>query len=109
MNDDGVQQEMTIEQTVPLHLGVSGIHGTGVFATADIPTGSNIGISHIAAGDSYIPTNLGTFHNHSEDPNTGNVLRRGIRRLFAMRDIPAGEEITVDYRQQPDLQQPENF
>jgi hypothetical protein len=109
LNDDGFQQEMTIEQTVPLHLADSGIHGTGVFATDDIPVGTNLGISHIAAGDGFIPTNLGAFHNHSVEPNAGNVLRRGVRRLFALSDIRTGDEITVDYRQQPDLQQPENF
>ncbi len=108
-NDDGFQQEMTIEQTVPLHLADSSIHGTGVFATDDIPAGTNLGISHIAAGDGFIPTNLGAFHNHSAEPNAGNALRRGVRRIFALTDIPAGTEITVDYVQQPDLEQPDNF
>ncbi len=109
MNPDGVRQELSIEQTVPLQLKDSSIEGTGVFAVDDIEKGANLGISHLAAGDSYIPTNLGAFHNHSDNPNAGNVLRRGVRRLFALRDIPAGEEVTVDYRQQPDLEQPENF
>jgi len=109
MNPDGTQQEMTIEQTVPLHLADSKIEGTGVFAIKDIAQGANLGISHLAAGDAYIPTNLGAFHNHSDEPNAGNVLRRGIRRLFALQDIQAGDEITVDYRQQPDLEQPDNF
>jgi hypothetical protein len=108
-NPDGVQQELSIEQTVPMHLQDSGIHGTGVFATDNIPAGTNLGISHITAGDSYIPTNLGAFHNHSDEPNAGNVLRRGLRRLFALQDIAVGDEITVDYRQQPDLEQPDSF
>ena len=85
------------------------LHGTGVFAADDIEGGANLGISHIAAGNGFIPTTLGAFHNHSESPNAGNALRRGVRRLFALTNIPAGEEITVDYTQQPDLQQPDNF
>ena len=109
MNPDGVQQELSIEQTVPLHLKDSPIEGVGVFAAEDIARGTNIGISHLTAGNSFIPTNLGAFHNHSDKPNAGNVLRRGVRRLFALEDISAGDEITVDYRQQPDLEQPENF
>lgn len=108
-NSDGIQQELSIKQTVPMHLQNSDLHGSGVFATSNIPPGTNLGISHLAAGDHYIPTNLGAFHNHDDNPNAGNVLRRGVRRLFALREIPAGEEITVDYRQQPDLEQPENF
>ena len=109
MNDDGFRQEMSIEQTVPLHLSDSNIHGTGVFAADNIPAGANLGISHLSAGDGFIPTNLGAFHNHSDTPNAGNVLRRGVRRLFTLSDIASGDEITVDYAQQPDLQQPNNF
>ncbi len=109
LNPDGVEQELTIEQTVPLHLSGSSIHGTGVMATEDIPAGTNLGISHIAAGGIYIPTTLGVFHNHSDEPNACNALRRGIRRLFTLTDILAGDEICVDYRQQPDLEQPNDF
>ena len=47
------------------------------------------------------------MHNHSDDPNCHNELVNGKQRfLVASRDIDEGEELTTDYRLQPDLEQP---
>jgi hypothetical protein len=58
-------------------------------------------------GSNYKFTELGKFHNHSDNPNCHNELVDGNKRyLVATRDIPEGEELTTDYRLQSDLEQP---
>ena len=54
----------------------SEIHGLGLFATEDIPEGTNLGIAHILIphaeevfAQSYCRTPLGGFYNHSDSPN----------------------------------------
>ena len=94
----------------PLCVAPSSVHGLGVFSLDFIPRGVHIGISHVEnVGGGFSGTELGRFHNHSEEANTGNVLRDGVRSLFAIVDINPGEELMADYRQQPDLQQPIDF
>lgn len=92
--------------TVVWRLGRSPIHRTGVYARTFIPGGSNIGQCHAWNGRQWSTTTLGAYHNHSTTPNTRNVQIGGKRFLLAERDIYPGEEITVDYRRQPDLEQP---
>jgi uncharacterized protein len=41
--------------------------------------------------------NLGRYINHACEPNVAAVLRRGRIVFVALRDIAAGEEITLDY------------
>ena len=100
----------------------SGIHGRGLFAVKQIRKGEIVAIKggHIVTreqlkkhrriiGDSYIqleddfflaPLNpkehdsVMMFLNHSCDPNVGV---RGQITYVAMRDIDAGEELTLDY------------
>ena len=40
------------------------------------------------------------------EENCANVMDGNVRRLHTLRDLPVGTEITVDYREQPDLEQP---
>ena len=54
----------------------SSIHGLGLFATENIPEGTNLGIAHVLIphaeetfSQSYCRTPLGGFYNHSETPN----------------------------------------
>ena len=78
------------------------IEGLGLFATAKIEQGTNLGVSHIPDKDyenGYIRTPLGGFINHSDNPNVVKMEKIGDRRyhLIATRDIDEGEEITVEY------------
>lgn len=94
----------------------SPIHGLGLFATQDIPEGTNLGISLIKINkfeskyssiknskDSkeIIRTPLGGFYNHSEKPNVRGetIIRHSGDETFLIttRDIKAGEEITGKY------------
>ena len=86
----------------------SDIQGMGVFTDRDFRQGEEVGVCHIRSPESgWDVTELGRYHNHSEEPNCANVMDRNVRRLHALRDLPVGTEITVDYREQSDLEQPE--
>jgi len=86
----------------------SPIHGLGVFAAEDIPAHTDLGAAQIAEplGD-YQITKLGKHHNHSSQPTCYNKMAAGTRNLYPNTDLRAGDEITVDYTMQPELEQPE--
>lgn len=82
----------------------SKIEGLGLFATEDIPNGTPLGISHYQFPDCpTLRTPLGGFYNHSDDPNCKKKLMISGDNdycyyiLDAIKDIKAGEEITVSY------------
>ena len=96
----------------------SEIHGLGLFATEDIPKGTNLGIAHILIPHSedifaqgYSRTPLGGFYNHSDDPNciiksriyyfaSSDDYKRlvtTILELYTQKEIKKGEEITSKY------------
>ena len=76
----------------------SSINGLGLFATQDIKDGTQLGITHILINDEIIRTPLGGFINHSENPNCYINTEGEERRLYSVRPIKNGEEITVYYR-----------
>jgi len=81
------------------------IHGYGLFAIADIPYGTDLGVSHVFAvgfKDGYIRTPLGGFINHSDTPNCFKVESHEDSALTyyilqTLKDIKKGEELTVTY------------
>ena len=96
----------------------SKIHGLGLFATKDIPKGTNLGIAHVKIPhaeetfpQSYCRTPLGGFYNHSKRPNceiksrihyfyhssSCHRLVTTIMELFTKKNIKKGEEITSKY------------
>ncbi len=89
-----------------LTIRVSGIEGLGLFTTAKIKEGTDLGVSHIPDPglltqdyeNGYIRTPLGGFINHSDNPNVIKIDKDwGRLHLIATRDIDADEEITVKY------------
>tara|TARA_R110000824_G_scaffold36415_9_gene113320 strand:- start:415 stop:798 length:384 start_codon:yes stop_codon:yes gene_type:complete len=101
---------------VTLFIKPSDIHGKGVFAGEQIPKGAELGVTAIRnGGDNWILPPLGRWHNHSEEPTCCSALDAPIegekytRTMIARRNILPGEEITVDYREQPDMEQPGNW
>ena len=83
----------------------SPIHGYGLFAIADIPQGTELGITHVFAvgfHNNYIRTPLGGFINHNNAPNCEKFRNHGDSTLsyFILRtikDIKEGEELTLYY------------
>lgn len=53
--------------------------------------------------------NIGHMHNHSDNPNMYSIKKGNKRFVFAKNNIQAGEELTTNYRLQPELEQPEDF
>jgi hypothetical protein len=93
------------------YIGKSKIQGDGAFAKRSIQPGEYIGKVHtiIEPYSKYKFEELGHKHNHSEKPNVQNVLIGNERHLFATRPIRKNQELTSNYRLQPDLEQPEGF
>jgi len=101
------------DTNVILIIKPSDIHGKGVFAGQHISKGTELGVSSRRhGGDNWDIPPLGKWHNHSDQPSCVNVADAPIegekytRKLVAGRDISPDEEITTDYRLQPDLEQP---
>ena len=108
----------------------SSVHGFGVFADEAIPAGKRIieytgeriarreavkrwdpkQASYLFKLDSYwridgaVGGSGAEFVNHSCDPNTKAVLRRGKIQFVSQRKISRGEELTLDYKYSPDLE-----
>ena len=91
-----------------LSIEKSPIHGVGIFAQDHIPNGTHLGAAQIRRSDGgYNVTQLGKNHNHSETPTCRNELVGDTRHLITTQDLAPGDEVTVDYRLQPELEQPQ--
>lgn len=90
----------------------SKIHGNGLFANEPIKRGDTIGVAHQILNTSnhklFIPTGIvGNNYNHSKNnPNAENVIDGNKRYLVALKDIKPGTEITANYFNTPDMEQP---
>lgn len=92
-----------------LSISDSPIHGHGVFAADFIPAGTNLGAAQIKrTGTGYDVTDLGRYHNHSDNPSCYNEMLGSTRYLITSIDLFPGDEVTIDYRLQPDLEQPKH-
>jgi SET domain-containing protein len=75
----------------------SEIEGLGLFAKSDIEPSRRLGWTHVEFEGHLIRTPLGGFVNHSETPNAFILKQVNFREMIAIRDIKAGEEITLYY------------
>ena len=78
----------------------STIHGLGLFATTEISSQTELGISHVKDNrfsHGYIRTPLGGFFNHSKKPNCEAVYDGDFIKFITLTNINLGDEITVDY------------
>ena len=91
---------------VPVYHSNSNIHGIGVFTPMDIDGEVFVGIGHVFYRGFWYMTTHGNY-NHSETPNCRIEVDGNITIMIAKRKILHGEELTVDYREQPFLEQPE--
>ena len=87
-------------------IGKSKIDGKGLIANQNIKAGDFIGLSH---SNGKPVSDIGKFYNHSDTPNAISRLVGNRRYVIASKNIAKGGEITVDYRKQPELEQPEDF
>jgi hypothetical protein len=87
-------------------VGKSSIQGKGLIVKEPFKEGELIGLAHINNQPTKI---VGLNHNHSDEPTAGNIEVGNKRYLVALRNLKPGEEITTNYREQPELEQPEDF
>ena len=78
----------------------------GLFSNQGFKKGQLIGLAH---RDGQPVGKIGNMHNHSDEPNMYSIKKGNQRYVYAKRDIQPGEELTTNYRLQPELEQPEDF
>jgi hypothetical protein len=78
----------------------------GLFSNQSFRKGQLIGLAH---SNGQPVGKIGNMHNHSDQPNMYSVKHGNERYVYAKRDIQPGEELTTNYRLQPELEQPEDF
>ena len=84
----------------------SDINGVGIFIGCGVKKYAVIGPSHFNYSGMWYNTKYYGDYNHSVEPNCIVKTELGIKLLIADRDIEVDEELTVDYREQQDLEQP---
>ena len=94
-----------VRHYIPLYHDASGINGIGLFTPIDLNKGQVIGVSHAFYSGYWYMTTHGNY-NHSENPNCRVEIDNNLTILIAKRKILHGEELTVDYREQQFLEQP---
>ena len=81
--------------------------GKGLFTNASFKKGELIGLAHV---DDQPASEIGRNHNHNEENPTAYSKKINNKRfIYASKDLNPGEEITTNYRLQPELEQPEDF
>jgi hypothetical protein len=96
-------------------VGKSKIHGKGLFTTESIKKGDLIlpvhsGLPIDQERIRFIPNQFGKFYNHDEKNfNTSNEIIGDKRYLRAIKNIPAGSELTANYKEHSEMEQPEDF
>ena len=85
----------------------SNIEGQGMFTGKPFKKGDLIGLAH---SNDQPASQLGRMHNHDENSPTMISKKSGNDRfVFAAKDLQPGDELTTNYRMQPELEQPEQF
>ena len=93
-----------------LFIDESSIGGQGLHTNVKLAEDTNLGMSHVELGKLILRTPLGGFINHSDKPNcvkVKSVTRQRVNPLYdhdftkwdlvTIKDIEAGEELTVQY------------
>jgi len=81
--------------------------GKGLFTKESFKKGEVIGLAHV---DDQPASEIGRNHNHNEENPTAYSKKIDNKRyIYASKDLKPGEEITTNYRLQPELEQPEDF
>jgi len=90
------------------NIGPSNIHGNGVMCKTPISNGSFINNAILPTGHAMNikTTKFGAHMNHSVNPNAETRKEGDIYKTYAIIDIKPGDEITVDYTKNKELEQP---
>jgi len=91
----------------PIVFGPSNIAGNGVIVVKKIPKGAILGPTHRMCTDGKweMLHPLGNY-NHAEEFNAVILKNPTCKQLKVVKDLLPGDEILVNYQDQPDLEQP---
>ena len=87
-------------------IGKSDIHDKGVIATTELSPGDRINTA-IFKNIIYHGTKFGSYLNHSYNPNAITKDEGDRYVTYCQKPIKPGDEITVDYTVNPELEQPD--
>lgn len=74
--------------------------GFGLYTEKFLESGQIVGDTHYKVDNMAIAiTELGKFHNHSDNPNCEILVGMHCIELAAINDIDEGEELTVNYQE----------
>jgi hypothetical protein len=87
----------------------SPIHGNGIIATKELQPGEFINVALYKGDDisGFHTTRFGAYLNHSYNPNAITNKDGDKYLTYAGKKINSGEEITVDYTKNLELEQPD--
>jgi SET domain len=80
------------------YIGNSNIHGEGILAGKNIDARTFI---DVAIGKNWVITKFGSKINHSYSPNAELLQKNDIYVVISTKEIPLGQEITVNYSKNP--------
>jgi len=89
-------------------LGRSKIDGQGVISSKYIKPDEFINIALIPSKVNHQTTIFGKYINHCDKPNAETRLENDYYKTYCIEDIDPDDEITVDYRKNQSLEQPQN-
>ena len=95
-----------ISNYIPVYHSDSKINGIGVFTPIELQDDEFVGVSHVFYKGFWYMTAHGNY-NHSDNPNCILEVENNVLIMKANQYIKHGEELTVDYREQKFLEQPE--
>ena len=128
VGEDGKFYYRSAKKSKICEIKESPIHGYGLFASCDIKAGTTLFETHTknpnyrehknrkdfewvdlqSLSPEWVNMKPNCSYNHSSsDPNCMSRTTEKTKLLVAIKDIKTGEELLVDYRQDKDLQQPE--
>jgi len=87
----------------------SPIHGVGVFSMKDFESGEFINVHFFKDDKGLVITKFGKNLNHSDKPNAMSKKDSSGYKTYALKKIKNGDEITLDYRVNKELEQPDDF
>ncbi len=100
---------VTNEPIRNFRIDFSEIDGKGVFATKKIKAGQFINVAlYKDENDLHNTTIFGAHINHSSKPNARTRFEGDYYRTYSIGKIEPDEEITIDYRKNKSLEQPED-
>jgi hypothetical protein len=105
--DPSPKNEWFDSGNIPFKFGPSKIQGSGVMVVGRINKGTVLGTTHRMCTDGKweMQHPLGNY-NHSKDYNAVIIKNPTCKMLKVIKDLKPGDEIVVDYQEQPDLEQP---